>query len=365
MINEMLTRVSEYTLNKFINKPTDQEFRALHYASFRGTIEVILKLCEHGAKVNTLTKKGLNVLHVAAQGDQVAPFVYFIEKYNIKLQIEDKFGSNPLHWACYTGSEKITNFILYKYYDIIDLNNQDNEGLTALHLAVMSGIIIIYLTNLDKLNIVKKLLYKGVDLNIKDSKGRTALDMATEKKKIDIEKTIKSFSNKNIFSISKNTSANWVIFFLSHIIIEICVVLFLFPFLIDSILSQIAYMTLFVLIMITFILLNYKDPGYSQKINIKMQKEKILYAIENNLKIENYCPMCLEKTNESFKHCHHCNICIKDYDHHCFWINNCVGQNNIYYFLFFINLLMINIISSIIVGLKGILFIFIFSFFTG
>jgi len=54
----------------------------------------------------------------------------------MNIQSVDEICSTPLHWACYSGSESALNFLLS--WDI-NLNYKDKEGITPLHLAVMSG----------------------------------------------------------------------------------------------------------------------------------------------------------------------------------------------------------------------------------
>ena len=48
------------------------------------------------------------------------------------------------------------------------------------------------------------------------------------------------------------------------------------------------------------------------------------------------CLACaLLKPKRSF-HCEICKKCIERYDHHCYWINNCVGRHNFGRFICFI-----------------------------
>ncbi|ODV62420.1 DHHC family palmitoyltransferase [Ascoidea rubescens DSM 1968] len=48
------------------------------------------------------------------------------------------------------------------------------------------------------------------------------------------------------------------------------------------------------------------------------------------------CSKCLLPTLPRMLHCKHCDRCVLDFDHHCYWINNCVGYYNYKYFLVFI-----------------------------
>lgn len=55
-------------------------------------------------------------------------------------------------------------------------------------------------------------------------------------------------------------------------------------------------------------------------------------SIENNSfppqGTQTYCDKCKKNRPERSHHCRLCNVCILKMDHHCPWINNCVGANN-------------------------------------
>lgn len=60
--------------------------------------------------------------------------------------------------------------------------------------------------------------------------------------------------------------------------------------------------------------------------------------------INRLCMVCLRVMQGREYHCPTCRICIPQYDHHCFWINNCIGKGNIVRFNSFLIFTQISLI---------------------
>eukprot|EP01035_Chromulina_nebulosa_P034581 gene34581-46412_t len=84
----------------------------------------------------------------------------------------------------------------------------------------------------------------------------------------------------------------------------------------------------------TFFLASTKEPGTIHTSNIATFSHQ---PYDGLLYIEGlHCRTCLVPKIPRSKHCTFCGYCVPIFDHHCIWINQCVGEQNYRYFLTFL-----------------------------
>ena len=328
-------------MKSYINKTDIFGNTAILYAAYRGNILIIRSLIECGADVNVTSKNGLNVLHMAAQGNNPNIIIYFKIKYNISVLSTDLQGNTPLHWASYNSSEEAINFLL-SY--MADINIKNNDGKTPLHIAVFT----------EKPSLIKKLIKRGADINIKDKNGKTPYDLALEltgaesrvtgilmgikKQKSLVEKLLNisciNSDNNNNFASIKNQENNGLskIYLVSYIILIILELFLQLDFL-PNIYVIIFFITCFILF-ISFIYMSFNNPGIIEDSNYK--NIDWLELVFNDVPIKNMCPYCKVRRQKLSKHCFFCNKCIKEQNYHCNIVNNCIGENNYGGYIFFL-----------------------------
>ena len=322
-------------LKSYINKTDIFGNTAILYAAYRGNIFIVRSLIECGADVNVTSNKGLNVLHMAAQGNNPNIIIYFKTKYNMSVLSKDSQGNIPLHWACYNSSEEAINFLL-SYMD--DINIQNNEGKTPLHVAVFT----------EKPSLIKKLLKKGGDITIRDKEGKNPILLAYELTGPDsrvmnilLSANPSKSCFQNIFRISNSNTRNKkeenqtiitppIYLFLS-IVCWILVFLFQLNYL-PYFYSTLFFLLVFILL-ISFIYMNFNNAGIIEDANYK--NIEWLELVFNDINIKNMCPYCKVKKLRLSRHCFVCKKCVKGQNYHCNVINNCIGENNSNGYIFF------------------------------
>lgn len=88
----------------------------------------------------------------------------------------------------------------------------------------------------------------------------------------------------------------------------------------DSLIFKYIVIGSFFLSFILSIMCWWMEPGYLNK-DPKFSFMELLEEFEPNC----LCPECEVIKTPRSRHCNICNRCIDRFDHHCPWINNCVG----------------------------------------
>ena len=383
LIKEKLT---ENELKSYVNKPDKDSNTPLLYAAFKGSYDKVECLIKNGAKVEMRNFMGLSVMHMAAEGDKPNMLIYFKEKYGMNVNDRDYPGNTPLHWACHMAAENSINFLLSW---INDINIVDKKGQTPLHLGIY------YL----RPKIIKKWLRKGADVNLKDSSGRSVIDILNDPKlkvpnfknalrvihnneqfklcvypnenkdkdkdykndynslkdnDLKEQLIVKNDNNNNLENVPSKSYLtyqkifNSVMFICLHLFFELLLYLFVLPQ-INNHLYYVVFWFLIISLFISFFISNRSDPGFLEaKDNLTW-----LQMVEQKIHINEYCPYCRVKKTNTIKHCHICKKCISGFDHHCNWIDNCVGKKNKIRFLIFVSITLFNLIFNFCLGLTA------------
>ena len=83
-----------------------------------------------------------------------------------------------------------------------------------------------------------------------------------------------------------------------------------------------------------------------QRDMLHFQEEFVPIWDDNCEPIELFCSVCQAYVQIKTKHCGPCNRCCEEFDHHCKWLNNCIGTENYNLFRRLINFYLIFCLSS-------------------
>lgn len=83
-----------------------------------------------------------------------------------------------------------------------------------------------------------------------------------------------------------------------------------------------------------FLLTSFSDPGVVKAGSVSQYLSA--YPYDNIIYSEKKCPTCKIPKPARSKHCSICDQCVARFDHHCGWMNNCIGEKNTRYFMAFL-----------------------------
>lgn len=190
---------------------------------------------------------------------------------------------------------------------------------------------------------MRHLLIKGANRTTKDNQGRTALDFVIEEefKNVHIQNELRSYLKddssfqcvmiktplKKLTRNNKTVILYLILIFISFLILDIYSVSDL-PM--QDGLKYGAHIFLAISIL-SFLFCWLKDPGFV-KPDPKIDFLSLLECFDPNA----LCPECEVIRTSRSRHCNICNRCVNRFDHHCPWINNCVGGGNHGWFYLYI-----------------------------
>lgn len=237
----------------------------------------------------------------------------------------------------------------YLFTKAKDINSQDKDGSSFLHLACWS----------EKVKIVKLLLLNGADTRARDKDGRTALDLAKERSNGNMISILEESENTctllnaiaPAMNKMKGSNVNIVLFIALHYIFEFLLFIFILPrksiyldlgqeFFAKAVCAVVLFLLIY-----TFGILIFTDSVNSQERERK--RISVLKLVENRERLSNICFKCSCRMDLLTRHCVVCDKCIFEFDHHCFWVNNCIGKENINYFYSFLVLIVVNLSLNI------------------
>ena len=188
---------------------------------------------------------------------------------------------------------------------------------------------------------MRELIYKGADRNIKNSKGMKPIDLVKNIDDMQVREEMKKLLGPQpkyipcfhikqpLQKLEKNklTLKSYMAISAVSLTLMLLVVLpyegpsyYMYPLL-----------ALFGIANIFFVAASLTDPGYVKK------SSKISFLKLNQYFDPSYiCPTCEVLRPMESRHCYICNKCVDRFDHHCQWLDNCVGVGNHNLFFMFL-----------------------------
>lgn len=171
------TKFNGYELSASTTNTTKNAAYALHQSILDGRIKQVYYFLKMGIKVNTKDKFGRSCLMIAALSDHEEyglQVTKLLLKYGADLNMKDSLGRTVLYIACSEKREKLFDYIITNNYGGIDFRSRDNDG----------NILLNHVAAYGSLNMVRKVILKmkekQIELDQRNNNGYTALLLAIQ-----------------------------------------------------------------------------------------------------------------------------------------------------------------------------------------
>ena len=159
-----------------VNARRKDSWTSLHWAAFKGRVEVAQVLLDHGANAKLETEEGETTLHIVSRGkydsqEQGVSIARLLLERGVDVNARDKIGWIPLHMAAFHGRVGVAQVLLDHG---ANATLETKNGETALHIISRGK----YDTEGQGASTARLLLERGVDVNARDKIGWTPLHLA-------------------------------------------------------------------------------------------------------------------------------------------------------------------------------------------
>jgi palmitoyltransferase len=309
------------TFGDFINARCGDSKHQATALMLCSSVPCAIVLIDQGARLDMRNSSGMTALHYAASTGN-AGIVSLLIHRGANVNQRDSRGATALHWAVFEGYQ-YTAMLLVGYH--ADMSIFDSEHQTPLMIASALG---------DSF-LAKQLVIEGAPLKMLDKHGRTAIEIARAGGHYDTVNALNAGSSDRLVSWLSQKGATVFFYWLMVITTEILSLFFAVPSLPHAQIVFFVSISICILTCGFYCYVWLKDPGYVEKSN---EPAYVLLVSESQ---QVPCPTCITLKPLRSKHCASCRRCVYRFDHHCPWINNCIGVGNHGGFLLFLMSLII------------------------